>query len=139
MPVKFAVIVPAAKLPEPSRSTRVFGIFAEVAEVTVVAKVHAGTPQTNATVFADDRPVTSPASVMVAVATTETVSHISWSGFVLAIANTCPTVPVVCGNIKVKLSVAGLACSAPILPFAPSNSKVSVSMRLVSIVCALRV
>lgn len=63
LPIKFAVIVPAAKLPEASLLTiadAVFRLVAELAEVAPLATFAALTPPTEATTVADCVPVTSP-------------------------------------------------------------------------------
>jgi hypothetical protein len=65
LPVKFAVIVPAVKLPDPSRLTivdAVFALVAPLARLAPVATLAAVTPPTLATTVAPCVPVTSPLS-----------------------------------------------------------------------------
>jgi hypothetical protein len=61
-----AVIVPAAKLPEPSRATRVLGVLLDVAEPTpdaAAARLAAEAPPTVCTVLLPNGPTTSPARI----------------------------------------------------------------------------
>ena len=101
-PVNDAVIVPAAKLPDPSRLTIVLTVLASVAAFAAfapLATLAAETVPTVETTVALCVPVTSPDNDPLNVE--PPVVHESVAGFAPLVLNTLPLVPTPVGRFKV--------------------------------------
>ena len=136
LPVRFAVMVPAEKLPLASRATMVLAVFALVAALALVAPwatFAALTPPTWETTVAVWLPVTSPASAPVKLLAVVAVAAVVAEAALVAVFALPVKLP---ENTPARKLLALVATTTPAKLFVPAKALVPLSSGMLAESCA---